>query len=159
MYTREMLLDLHGRTHSVLEKLLAHCRGLREEELNRRMEPFGFPTVAQQLQHEIGAERYWVGVLRGLMLVDEDEDAELTVDSLEALRAPVAAATVEYLRDATPGELNTPRTMTTWGGKRRELTPAHVVLRPLMHYFQHQGQILAMCRLLGKPVAGLDFPV
>jgi len=31
-------------------------------------------------------------------------------------------------------------------------------MRTLTHFFHHQGQIAAMCRLLGKPVSGLDYP-
>jgi uncharacterized damage-inducible protein DinB len=49
--------------------------------------------------------------------------------------------------------------MLTWGDRTRELTPAHVFMRTLTHIYQHQGQIVAMCRLLGKPVGGLDYPI
>jgi len=56
--------------------------------------------------------------------------------------------------------LNTRRKMATWGGKELELVPAHVILRTQTHIFQHQGQVAAMCRLLGRPIpTGLDFPL
>jgi hypothetical protein len=49
--------------------------------------------------------------------------------------------------------------MTTWGNKERVLTPALVILRIVTHLYQHQGPVVAMCRLLGKPCPGLDFPL
>ncbi|MBK9305322.1 MAG: hypothetical protein IPM94_16040 [bacterium] len=29
----------------------------------------------------------------------------------------------------------------------------------LTHVFHHQGQLTAMCRLLGRPSEGLDYPL
>ncbi len=157
MYSREVLIDIHERCHASVIKLLAHCRRLSEDELNHEFPDFGGSTVATQIEHGIGAERYWVGVIAGEMLVEGDERERWTVDALEALRAEVAETTLAYLSTATPEELNTVRPMTTWGGNAYDIAPAHVILRPLTHYFQHQGQILAMCRLMGKPARGLDF--
>ena len=50
--------------------------------------------------------------------------------------------------------------MTTWGDRKMRLAPARVIVRTQTHVFQHQGQIAAMCRILGRPIpSGLDFPV
>jgi len=160
MYTAAGLLDLHERTHRSFGKLLDHCAGFSAEELSRELDGFGYPTILLQLHHAIGAERYWVGVLRGQMLVEEDETDGASIEALCAFRERVAADTVAWLQAADAAELNTPRTMTTWGDKVHDLVPAHVLLRPLTHVFQHQGQIAAMCRLLGRPIPpGLDFPL
>jgi uncharacterized damage-inducible protein DinB len=107
----------------------------------------------------IGAEKYWIGVLQGRLDVDEDDSDYPTVESLKAYRRDVFANTAAYLRTAAAGELNTARNMLTWGNKERVLMPAHVFLRTQMHIYHHQGQVLAMCRLLGKPTSGLDFPI
>jgi uncharacterized damage-inducible protein DinB len=90
------------------------------------------------------------------------EDADHpTVEELEEHRRRVAGATDDYLRHASEEELNTPREMWTWPGKMRTLVPARIFMRTLTHIFQHQGQMLAMCRLLGLPGpdGGLDFPL
>lgn len=159
MHTAAALLDLHERAHRNLRGLLEHCRGLEPAELNRELPGFGYPTVRLQLHHSIGAEEYWVGVLGGVVNV-EDNDADFpTIDSLEAWRARVFAATVAWLGAVTPEALNTARPHATWGGRTRVLAPAHVILRTQTHLYQHQGQVLAMCRLLGKPGGGLDFPL
>lgn len=160
MYTSDSLSDLHERTHRSLEKLLEHCAGFADEELNRELDGFGYPTLLLQLHHMIGAEQYWVGVLGGQMLIDELETDRASIGALRAFRERVAAATAAYLGPATESELDTPREMTTWGNKQVDLIPAHVLLRTQTHVFQHQGQVSAMCRLLGRPIPpGLDFPL
>jgi len=160
MYTRAGLADLHERTHRSLGKLLDHCADFSDGDLRREIEGFGYPSIAEQLQHMIGAERYWVGVLRDRMLTDEDEADRASVEALRAFRKRVTDETAAYLDAASDAELNTRREMTTWGDKQVDLVPAHVLLRTQTHVFQHQGQVAAMCRLLGRPIPpGLDFPL
>lgn len=158
-HTAEALLDIHERAQRTLAALLAHCRDLSPEELNRELPEYGDPTVRLQLHHVIGAQKYWVGVLRGR--IDAEEDAHLypTVASLEAYREQVAALTRDYLRSASPEELSNARPMRTWDGQERALIPAHIVVRTLMHIYHHAGKVGAMCRLMGKPWKGSDYPI
>jgi uncharacterized damage-inducible protein DinB len=46
-------------------------------------------------------------------------------------------------------------------GQTRLLRPADVIMRVVTHIFNHQGQVLAMCRSLGTPnhMIDLDYPV
>lgn len=160
MHTTAALLDTHARAHRSFIKLLDHCAGFSPDQLSRQLDGFGYPNLRLQLHHMIGAEEYWVGVLRGLMLVDERPEDFASIDAIRAYRERVAATTAEYLNSASEAELNTRRKMTTWGGIEHELMPAHIILRTQVHIFQHQGQIAAMSRLLGRPIpAGLDFPL
>jgi uncharacterized damage-inducible protein DinB len=159
MYTSEILLDIHERAHRCFTKLLKHCRGLGVDEIDRELDGFGYPTVRLQLHHVIGAEKYWTGVLEGRIDADEDDPKYPTIASLEAYREEVHSLTERYLRSASPEELNTPRKMMTWGNNEKVLTPTHIFLRTQMHIFHHQGQVLAMCRLMGKPANGFDYPI
>lgn len=160
MYMAEDLIEFHRRAHHSLEKLLAHCRQLSAEELNQELAGFGYPTVRLQLHHGIGAEKYWIGVLQGRIDVDDDDPDYPTIESLEKYRQIVFSATEKYLRTASENELNTPRPMMTWGNKEKVLIPAQVLIRTQTHLYQHQGQIVAMCRLLGKPIGpGMDYPI
>ncbi len=160
MHTATGLIDLHERTHGSLAKLIDHCAGFSTEEASRELEGFGYPTLRLQLHHVIGAEQYWVGVLCGLMLTDEDEADHASIDALRAFDERVTATTIAYLGGMSDEELNTPRTVTTWGDKQVELVPALALLRTQTHIFHHQGQVAAMCRLLGRPIPpGLDFPL
>ncbi|MBI5368319.1 MAG: DinB family protein [Planctomycetes bacterium] len=159
MYTPEALLDLHERAHRSLQNLLAHCRRLSAEELDRAVPGFGYASVRLQLHHVMSAQEYWLGVLQGRSDPEDNEAAYPTLDALAGFRQQVAAATDAYLRRCSREELNTPRLMITWQKKEQRLVPALVVLRTLTHLYQHQGQITAMCRLLGKPAAGMDFPI
>ncbi len=160
MNTASMLREFHARTHRSLQQLMIHCRELDDGDLNCELEDFAYPTVRLQLHHEIGAEKYWIGVLNGVVEADFDTDATPDIASLETYRVEVAAAMEAYLRNVDPEILDQPRTMATWGGRDQELVPTWVVMRVLTHYFNHQGQIQAMLRRLGKPApAGLDFPL
>ncbi len=159
MYRTEALLDVHDRTHKSLAKALDHCRAFTQELLLQRPEGFGVGGLRDQFYHVIAAEQYWISVIRDRMLA-EDRAAEFRdIDSLEAHRAEVAAVTQDYLRSTDLEELNTPRTLTTWQNIDRELMPAQVVMRPLTHAFMHLGQITAICRLLGRPLNGIDLPL
>jgi uncharacterized damage-inducible protein DinB len=159
MYNSPALLDLHERAHRSLLGLIRHCAQLDPEPFNREIPGFGYPSVRLQLEHVIGAEEYWVLVIRGLYKEEEEGAGYETTDALEAYRERVAESTGQYLRAASESELNTSREMWTWPGRMRRLVPAHVLIRTQTHIYQHQGQILAMCRLLGKPGGGLDFPL
>lgn len=160
MYTADALLDVHERAHRSLRMLLDHCGALDAAALDRELPGFGYPSVRLQLHHVIGAQEYWIGVLRGSFRVEDDAHEYPTLAALEAYRDRAAATTAAYLREATPAELNTAREMLTWQGARRMLVPARVVMRTLTHIYHHHGQVLALCRLLGRPgPGGSDFPL
>jgi len=160
MYNAAALLDLHERGHRSLQKLLQHCEQFSAEELSRELPGFGYSNLRQQLEHMMGAEEYWISVVQGRYKEENGSADYPTVEALEAYRSQVAEATDAYLRQASEAELNTVREMWTWPGKMRMLVPAHIFMRTLTHIYQHQGQLLAMCRLLGRPGPGdLDFPL
>lgn len=160
MQTRDGLAEMHGHAHAILDRLLDHCDGFAQADLERELDGFGYPSVLLQLYHVIGAEAYWLGVLRGLMLVDEDEADHASVAALRSFRDRVVADTKAYLDATDDAALNAPCTVDTWSAKGVEVIPANVILRTQTHAFQHKGQIGAMCRLLGRPVpSGLDYPV
>lgn len=160
MFTAAALLDLHQRSHRAFDQLLDHCATIPNDALARPLDGFGVPTVLEQFRHVYGAERYWLGVVRGEMLVDEDPADRADVAALRRYRDGIVETTRAWLASANDDDVSTRRAMTTWGDRVVELVPAHVVLRTQTHLFQHKGQIAAMCRLLGHPVPeGLDFPL
>ncbi|MEZ6009990.1 MAG: hypothetical protein R3F05_19825 [Planctomycetota bacterium] len=99
MHTSTSLLDLHRRTHHSLKGVLGHARTVPPEVIHRTLDAIGPGTIAEKLQHVNGAERYWIGVVKGEMLVDEDEADAASVDALEAFRQRVAARTRSWLED------------------------------------------------------------
>ena len=161
MYDAETLLDVHARAHESLRRLIAFCATLTADELRRPLPGFGFPTVLRQLAHTIGAEVYWQTVItRGYS--EEATLPELTdLAAMEAFRARTAAATRSYLEGAAAAELNASQQMISDPGRTRLLRPADVVMRVVTHIFNHQGQVLAMCRGIGKPndTYDLDYPL
>lgn len=161
MHNAAALLDLHARAHTSFERLIGLCREMPGEIVTMPVAGFGFPTIMRQLQHTAGAELYWQTVVtRGY-----HEEAVLpdlsTMAAVAAFRRQVASTTRAYLASATEAELNTPRVMTSDPGETRLLRPADVIVRIVTHIFHHQGQILAMCRALGRPneTVDLDYPL
>lgn len=159
MYNSDALVDMHQRAQRNLETALTHCRDLTGEELNRDVPGFGYSTLRLQLHHAIGAEKYWIGVLEGRIDAEDDAPDYPSIESLEVYHQQVSTGTETYLRAASQDELNAARPMVTWGDQEQTLTPARVVLRTITHIYHHLGQIAAMCRLLGKPSKGWDFPI
>ncbi len=161
MYSAETLLDIHSRAHESLRRLIAFCHILTDEELRRPLTGFGFPTVLGQLEHTIGAEVYWQTVVT----IGYAEEAALPdlpdMTAMEAFREQTASATRSYLEGATEAELNSRRQMISDPGQTRVLRPADVIMRVVTHIFNHQGQVLAMCRTIGKPneTDDVDYPV
>lgn len=157
MHNPEALMDFHSRCHEILGELLTHCSGFPQSDIDRRHEGFGYETVRLQLHHIIGAEKYWFGVLQGRIEADDDEHEYKTVEALKTYREAVFEASETYLKGTTAEKLNLARSMMTWDGKELILVPAQVIIRTQVHIFHHIGQILAMCRLMGKPRSGLDY--
>ena len=161
MYNPETLLDIHARAHESLRRLIVFCGDLTGDELRRPLAGFGFPTVLMQLEHTIGAELYWQTVV----MKGYTEEATLPdlrdIAAVEAFRLETASATRSYLDRASEAELNSPRVMISDPGQTRLLRPADVIMRVVTHIFNHQGQVLAMCRTIGKPndTHDLDYPV
>ena len=156
MYNPAALLDVHARAHESLRRLVVFCGGLTGDELGRAVTGFGFPTVLGQLEHTIGAEVYWQTVVtRGYT-----EEATLPdlrdLAAVEVFRQQTAAVTRSYLEGVSEAELNSPREMISDPGETRLLRPADVIMRVVTHIFNHQGQILAMCRSIGKPNDEID---
>ena len=160
MYNSEGLLEFCRRAHESFEKLLVHCQCLDDDEFNREIDGFGFPTIKLQLHHAISAQKYWIGVLQGRMDVDDDPDGQFTINDMIEYRKSVLRSTERYLSSASKEELTTARPMITWRNIEKNLIPAHVVIRTLTHLFHHHGQVVAMCRSMNKPVeVGMDYPI
>ena len=159
MFTPESLLEIHKRAHKSFEVLVLHCLNFSESEINKEFNEYGYSTIRLQLHHIIGAEMYWMGVLKGNINVEDDSPNYPTIDSLEKYRAKTFSVTQDYLLNMSQQELNTPKMLKTWGGNEYNLTPAIVVIRPIVHIFHHAGQISIMCKILKKPAPGFDFPI
>jgi len=156
----EVLIDFHNRGHQSFEKIIEHCQQFRSQELCREFEGFGYPSLRLQIHHAIGAEKYWIGVLQGRIDVDDDISKYATIDRLTEYRQKVYSATERYLHTVSMEELKRARSMMTWGNNEKVLIPVHVFMRTLTHLYHHQGQISAICRLMGKPVEpGMDYPI
>lgn len=161
MYNAATLLDIHARAHESLRRLIAFCGSLTDEELRRPLNGFGFPTILRQLEHTIGAELYCQTVVTRGYTEEATPPTLPDLAAMEAFRQQTASVTRSYLDGASEAELNTLRAMISDPGRTRVLRPADVIMRIVTHIFNHQGQVLAMCRTIGKPndTRDLDYPI
>lgn len=163
MFSSTDLIELHHRAHRGTLALLEHCTSLTAEEVQRELPGFGYPSVALQIHHILEAEEYWMLVLRGEFREEMDAfmDAAAcsTVEAMLVYRDMLESKTAADLATLDEAFLNTPHEFLTWPNSRRELHPAMIVMRVITHHFHHRGQIMAMCRILGKPCVSADFPV
>jgi uncharacterized damage-inducible protein DinB len=162
MYNAATLSDIHTRAHESFRRLTVFCSALTPDELRRPLTGFGFSTVLRQLEHTIGAEVYWQTVVtRGY--TEEATMPDLPdIAAVEAFCGRTAAVTRSYLDGASDAELNSMRQMISDPGQTRMLRPADVIMRIVTHMFNHQGQVLAMWRTLGRPnddTHDLDYPL
>ncbi len=163
MHSPTDLLELHRRAHLGTAALIEHCAGFTTEELNREHAAFNGASLARMIHHILEAEDYWMLVLRGEYREEADafmNDGECRdVASMQQYLAKLAEQAGEWLGNVDSTWLNSPQEFLTWPDNRRELLPAMIVLRIVTHHFQHRGQAFSMCRLLGRPHAGADFPL
>jgi len=159
VHSVEGLLDVHERVHRNLKDLIAHCAGLPAGTADQLVEGFGEGTIRLRIHHMLGAERYWMSVLRGDPDAADDSDSYPELASLEELRAEIFESTRSFLASLDDAGLSTARRVKVWGGDERELRPADVFYRTQTHHYHHQGQVLALCRALGRPASGLDYPL
>ena len=161
MYTAQMLLDVHSRAHESLRRLILFCGALTDDEWRRPVAGFGWPTVHQQIEHTIGAEVYWQTVVTKGYTEEAILPKLSDVAAIEVFRQQTAFVTRSYLERVSEAELNARRPMISDPGQARVLRPADVIMRVVTHIFTHQGQVLAMCRTMGKPnvTHDLDYPL
>ncbi|MCA9320092.1 MAG: DinB family protein [Planctomycetes bacterium] len=155
----EFALGLHVRSHHCLTTVLEHAGELSLADANREHEGFGYPSLRLQGHHVIGAERYWTSVMEGELDVSDDADDHPTMASLESLRSRVARRSASLIRSLGDDALQQPKTLHDWRGNEIVYAPLWVVMRTQTHLFHHLGQMAAMCRLLGRPIPGADFPL
>ena len=159
MTTRDFLIEVHERVHQNLAILLDHCDTLPEGGCDKEMDGFGYKTIRLQIHHMLGAEEYWIGVIQGDFNADDDDHLYPTIGSLKDFREKVFDMGRTWLDSASEEELLTARPMMTWRGVEKVMTPAHIFMRTQTHMYHHKGQVVAMCRLLGQPCSGTDYPI
>jgi uncharacterized damage-inducible protein DinB len=130
------------------------CATLTVDELNRELPGFGLETVREQLIHLIGCEDYWVSMISGTPHVGYEPGPG--IDALVELKARVFARTQAYIAGLGDTALMAGVAMTHRDGTVNTAPPAFVIAHVITHAYHHKGQVVAMCRLLGKPAPDTD---
>lgn len=134
--------------------VLELVQAMDDEALNHR--PVGLVNSPGILvRHLVGSERYWIHRVVGDEDVRRDRDAEfdpsipVRKEELLSQVESVASKTREILEGISDSELDQPVEAVA-GGRTVRLQKGDAVLRTLMHWAYHQGQLQLIRRLAGR---------
>jgi uncharacterized damage-inducible protein DinB len=147
---------LHGWTHASLDAVLAHLSHLPADDYVREVSGFGFPTLRDQVIHIFNCEGSWVHRLQGVPYEERTPADWPSIADARRLQKEVSQRTRAYLSTLTDQQLNTEVELHFSDGDVAFRTPALVLHHVFTHAFHHKGQVVAMCRVLGRPAPDTD---
>ena len=156
MFTVIGMRKLHSWTHSSLTLVLDHLATIPEGDYAKEVSGFGFPTLRAQILHIFNCEGFWIHTLQGARFEDEDTADWRSVPDARVLQRNVSANTLAYLSGLSDEQLNADTELHFSDGDKAVRTPALVLHHILTHAFHHKGQIVSMCRILGRPATDTD---
>jgi uncharacterized damage-inducible protein DinB len=156
VFTIDGIRKFHGWTHASLNLVIDHLQAMPTNCYVEKLPGFGFPTLGEQVIHIFNCEGFWLHVLRSQNYTDRTLADCPGIDEVKRLQRQVSQSTAEYLSCVTEQQLNSDRDLRFPDGDFARRTPALVVHHVLTHAFHHKGQIAAMCRMLGHPLADTD---
>ena len=132
--------------------------GLTDEELQAPRTNF-FPTILGTLNHILGVDEYYIGVLHG-----ESDGAERwaafqparTLAELALRQAASDERLIAWLNTADDAALEATVQMPRGGGRIQRDAAAHMLAHLFMHQTHHRGQVHAMMAGTRVPPPQLD---
>jgi uncharacterized damage-inducible protein DinB len=156
MFTVDGIRKFHSWTHACLGLALDHLSTIPAHDYEKPVAGFGFATLRSQVIHILNCEGSWVHRLQGFSFQRKDPAAWPAVSDARVLEREVTASTLVYLSGLTDEHLNANTTLHFPDGDTAVRTPALVLHHVFTHAFHHKGQIVAMCRILGRPATDTD---
>lgn len=150
MHSIETVRTLHEWLRWTIDRTLASCRDLSEEERHRRFE-IGLGSVHETLVHLCWAESLWIGVITDT--VAEVPDPTLQnfpdLDALEAAWPRARAKWATFLDAVTPEEFERIMTRERNGRVFRQRVLDGCLQVPT-HALYHMAQLSFMFRAMGR---------
>jgi uncharacterized damage-inducible protein DinB len=156
MFTLDGVRKFHGWTHASLNLVLDHLSAMPADDYVTEVSGFGFPTLRQQAIHIFNCEAFWVHTLQGSWYTDRTVEDCPDLADVRRLQTEVSQSTHAYLSALSNQQLNANTELHFSDGDVAVRTPALILHHVLTHAFHHKGQIVAMCRVLGRPARDTD---
>ncbi|HEX4039503.1 MAG TPA: DinB family protein [Acidobacteriaceae bacterium] len=156
MFTLDGIRKFHIWTHQSLTLLFAHLDTLPAADYTKELPGFGYPSVRAQVVHLLGCEVRWVDRLQGRPSQTWEPARWPAVADARTLQDQARARTLDYLSRLTDAQLNSNAELRFSDGDVGYRTPALILHHVFTHAFHHKGQIVAMCRILGRPAPDTD---
>jgi uncharacterized damage-inducible protein DinB len=151
VFTLDGMRQFHQWTHACLDRLQDHLVTIPVADYTKELSGFAFPTMREQVIHLFNSEGFWIHALQGLSYTDGTPAEFPDAPSVRRLQHELSRQTLAYLASLTDQQLNSDTELCFPDGGREVRTPALVLHHFLTHAFHHKGQIVAMCRVLGRP--------
>jgi uncharacterized damage-inducible protein DinB len=155
-FTLDGIRQFHRWTHLCFDSALDHLATLPLSDYSKDVPGFGSPNLRAQVIHCFNCEGFWIHTLQGLPYTDDDPARFPTVADARAFETKIVAQTLDYLSRVTDEQLLTPLPLRFSESEIAMRTPALILHHMLTHAFHHKGQIVAMCRILGRPAPDTD---
>ena len=156
MFTLDGVRKFHGWTHASLNLVLDHLSAMPANDYVTEVSGFGFSTLRQQAIHIFNCEAFWVHTLQGAWYADRTVEDCPGLADVRHLQQEVSQSTHAYLSALSNQQLNADTELHFSDGDVAVRTPALILHHVLTHAFHHKGQIVAMCRVLGRPAPDTD---
>ncbi len=156
MFTLDGIRKFHAWTHASVGMLLDHLSTVPESDYTKELPGFGSPTLRHQVLHIFNCEAFWIHVLQGRPYHDRIPSDCPGVVEARLLQQEVTKQTLDYLSRLTDQQLNSNTKLLFPDGDVALRTPALVMHHVLTHAFHHKGQVVAMCRAVGRPAPDTD---
>lgn len=143
------------------ERVFAIVRILSQAAYVRTF-PFGHGSIRATLVHVADTEWWYTSMLRGVPAPEERSPfrpfTRTGFSPLEAAWRDLAGSTAQVLREQRDWDRPVEDWWTTKRWKRGvKTTAAGVATQLLFHEIHHRAQVMAMLRLIGAPLRGLDY--
>lgn len=156
MFTLDGIRKFHNWTHASLNILLDHLTTVPSDNYVKELPGFGFSTLQKQILHIFNCEGFWIHTLQGRQYVDRTPLECSDVADARLLQQEVTRRTQDYLSNSTDLQLNADTDLHFSDGNNAVRSPGLILHHVLTHSFHHKGQIVAMCRQLGRPAPDTD---
>lgn len=158
MFTRELLLELHHRSHTSFNAIIGHAAALPDGSLTKELEGFGQENLREVLLHIAESEGWWIAQLTGQDCPKWDYGSFTSMQMVRDAFHDVAQQTIEYLNQQTNSGLGEVVRVSGegWGFDTR---PGWVVMHAITHGFHHKGQAATACRMLGNDAPDTDLGI
>jgi uncharacterized damage-inducible protein DinB len=136
-----------------------HLEDLAPREFGKRHEGSGIGSVRRALIRIADSEEFWLLMLMGKEWRGWKYSDTRSLSDVRQRSRRVRRRVRKYIRSLTERQLTAPLELVFSETARMVTNPGLVLHHIFAHGFHHKGQIVAICRLMGRPAPDTDMDI